>query len=90
MPEEVGKVNVGAKHPSTEQVDELLYRALEATEEALGEVTKLAIQRIRLGVDTPPHLEAAERELRNALRQLASLSTERRRGGQPREDESNR
>jgi hypothetical protein len=54
--------------------EELLHRALEATEEALSEVTKLAIERIRLGADNPPHLEAAERDLRNALRQLAILS----------------
>jgi hypothetical protein len=81
-------VNVGAKHPATDETDELLNRALEATEAALAEVTKLAIQRIRRGVDTPPHLEAAERELRNALRQLASLSRESRRGGRPKQDRS--
>lgn len=48
--------------------------ALAATERALGEVTKLSIEWIRRGSDVPPHLEAAERELRNALRQLALLA----------------
>jgi hypothetical protein len=75
---------MGAEHSASDEVDELLNRALESTEVALGEVTKLAIQRIRRGVENPPRLEAAERDLRNALRQLASLSRERARSAQPR------
>jgi hypothetical protein len=79
-------VEIGAEHPASDEVDELLNRALETTEAALAEVTKLAIQRIRRGVENPPHLEAAERDLRNALRQLASLSRERSRAVQSRGD----
>jgi outer membrane protein TolC len=71
-------VNIEAERTSGEEVDELLDRALETTEEALAQVTRLAIQRIRRGAETPPHLEAAERDLRSALRQLASLRRERR------------
>ena len=44
--------------------------ALEATEAALGQVTKAVIDNIRHGGDGTQHVEAAERDLRSALRQL--------------------
>jgi hypothetical protein len=79
-------VKIGAEHPPSNEVDELLNRALETTEEALAQVTRLAIQRIRRGTENPPHLDAAERDLRSALRQLATLSRERERAGKSRGD----
>jgi hypothetical protein len=44
--------------------------ALQSTEAALGHVTKVVIENIRQGGDVSPHIEAAERDLRDALRQL--------------------
>jgi hypothetical protein len=44
--------------------------ALRSTEEALGELTQVVIENIRAGGDVSHHIEAAERDLRNALRQL--------------------
>jgi hypothetical protein len=64
-----------------DQPEDSLNEALRSTEEALSRVTTLAIQRIRSGAENSPHLEAAERELRNALRQLAALRRERPRPG---------
>ena len=72
----IRKANAGSDQLLKEG-DELLEVALRTTEEALSQVTRLAIQRIRRGADTPPHLEAAERDLRRALRQLATLTRER-------------
>jgi hypothetical protein len=44
--------------------------ALRSTEAALGQVTKAMIDNIRHGGEGAQHVEAAERDLRGALRQL--------------------
>ena len=47
-----------------------LDQAMRSTETALGQLTKAAIEEIRREADVSPHVEAAERDLRNALKQL--------------------
>jgi len=44
--------------------------AVQSTEAALGQVMKVVIENIRHGGDVSQNIEAAERDLRNALRQL--------------------
>ena len=56
--------------------NETLTRALELTEEALGKITRIAIEQIREGVETSNHVEAAERDMRTALRQLVLAERE--------------
>jgi hypothetical protein len=43
---------------------------MKLVEEALGQVTKARLEQIHEGVEVSAHIEAAERDLRNALRQL--------------------
>lgn len=45
--------------------------ALRSTEAALGQLTTVVVESIRLGGDISPQVEAAERDLRSALRQLS-------------------
>jgi hypothetical protein len=47
--------------------------AVQHTEAALGQLTKVVMHHIRHGGDTSAHAEAAERDLRSALRQLALI-----------------
>jgi hypothetical protein len=47
-----------------------MARAVELTEEALGQVARIAIEEIHSGLETSNHIQAAEREMRSALRQL--------------------
>jgi hypothetical protein len=59
-----------------------IVRALELTEEALAEVTQIAIEEIRDGLEASNHVDAAERDMRSALRQLVLAERElRARGG---------
>jgi hypothetical protein len=44
--------------------------ALRSTEAALGQLTQVVIENIRSGGDVSHHIDAAQRDLRNALRQL--------------------
>jgi hypothetical protein len=55
---------------------EALRRALELTEEALGQVSRIAIEEIRDGGESSNHVEAAERDMRSALRQLVLAERE--------------
>jgi len=45
--------------------------ALQLTEAALGQLMRVVVQSIRSGGGASPHVEAAERDLRSALRQLS-------------------
>ncbi len=45
--------------------------ALKSTEQALSHLMKVAMEEIRGGADASPHVQAAERDLRNALKQLS-------------------
>ena len=47
--------------------------ALQSTEAALVQLTKVVMDNIRSGGEASPHVEAAERDLRSALRQLAQV-----------------
>ncbi len=53
-----------------------LARALELSEGALEQITRVAIEEIRGGLETSSHIEAAERDMRNALRQLVMAERE--------------
>jgi len=51
-------------------------RAIELTEEALAQVARIAVQEIHVGLEANDHVEAAERDMRNALRQLVLAERE--------------
>ncbi len=48
-----------------------IEQTLQSTEAALGTLATVVVESIRLGGDVPPQVEAAERDLRSALRQLS-------------------
>lgn len=45
-------------------------RAIELTEEALAQVSRMSVEAIHCGLEAGAHVEAAERDMRSALRQL--------------------
>ena len=51
-------------------------RAIELSDEALGQVARIAVEGIRCGLEASSHVEAAERDLRSALRQLVLAERE--------------
>jgi hypothetical protein len=53
-------------------------RALELTEAALGEVARIAVEQIHSALESANHVEAAERDMRGALRQLVLAERELR------------
>jgi hypothetical protein len=55
-------------------------RAIDLSEEALGQVARITIEGIRSGLEVSSHVEAAEREMRSALRQLVLAERELRSG----------
>jgi hypothetical protein len=55
-----------------------LSRAIECTEEALAQVARIAIEEIHNSLETSSHIQAAEREMRSALRQLVLAQRELR------------
>lgn len=55
-----------------------LARALDLTEEALGQVARIAIEEIHTGLESSNHVQAAERDMRSALRQLVLAERELR------------
>jgi hypothetical protein len=59
-----------------ERLGELLERALQLTEDSLEHITRIAVEQIRKGAETSSHIEAAERDVRNALRQLVLAQRE--------------
>ena len=65
------------KH-SARNITETMTRALELTEEALGEVARIAIEEIHTGLESSNHVQAAERDMRSALRQLVMAERELR------------
>jgi hypothetical protein len=58
------------------RIGETLAQALRLTEEALSEVALIAVAEIRSGLEGSSHVEAAEREMRGALRQLVLAERE--------------
>ncbi len=63
-------------HHSGHTISETLARAVELTEEALTQIMQIAIEQIREGLETTSHIEAAERDMRSALRQLVLAERE--------------
>jgi hypothetical protein len=61
-------------------------RALELTEEALSEVARIAIEEIHTGLESSSHVQAAERDMRSALRQLVMAEREMRAKSEARPD----
>jgi len=57
-------------------VAETMERALGLAEEALEQIARIAVEQIRRGVESSNHVEAAERDLRSALRQLVLAQRE--------------
>jgi hypothetical protein len=72
-----------------QDINRAIGRALELTEGALAEVTQIAIEEIRDGLESSNHIDAAEREMRSALRQLVLAERElnARWGTRPRSDD---
>jgi hypothetical protein len=68
---------------------ETLALALECTEDALAQVARIAIEEIHSSLETSSHVQAAERDMRSALRQLVLAERElrSRAGVRPRLDE---
>ncbi|MGH2885778.1 MAG: hypothetical protein ACRDPA_24285 [Solirubrobacteraceae bacterium] len=56
--------------PGDEHVAEILEQALGLAEETLEQIARVAVEQIRTGAEASNHVEAAERDLRSALRQL--------------------
>jgi hypothetical protein len=67
-----------------QDIAERLALALEETQEALAQVQRIAIEEIRDGLEASNHVEAAERDMRSALRQLVLAECELRSGSLPR------
>ena len=63
---------------SGQGVTEAMADALQLTDEALNRVSRIAIEEIRDGLEASSHVEAAERHMRNALRQLVLAERELR------------
>ena len=53
-------------------------RAIELTEEALGQVARIAVEGMHHGLEASAHVEAAERDMRSGLRQLIRAERELR------------
>jgi len=59
-----------------EHVADILEQALGLAEETLEQIARVAVEQIRRGAETSNHVEAAERDLRSALRQLVLAQRE--------------
>jgi hypothetical protein len=66
--------------PNDQSIITSLARAIELSDEALGQVARITIEGIRSGHEVGSHVEAAEREMRSALRQLVLAERELRTG----------
>ncbi len=65
--------------PHREEPVAAIDQALQSTEAALGALASVVVESIRLGGDVSPQVEAAERDLRSALRQLSLAQRHARR-----------
>lgn len=57
-------------------VAETMERALQLAEDTLEQITRITVEQIRRGADTSNHIDAAERDMRSALRQLVMAQRE--------------
>ncbi|HTX11440.1 MAG TPA: hypothetical protein VME22_22655 [Solirubrobacteraceae bacterium] len=62
--------------PGDAHIADLMERALGLAEETLEQIARIAVEQIRRGVESSNHVEAAERDLRSALRQLVLAKRE--------------
>jgi len=62
--------------PGDAHVAEIMERALGLAEETLEQIARIAVEQIRRGAESSNHVEAAERDLRSALRQLVLAQRE--------------
>lgn len=62
--------------PTDSRVAEIIERALQLAEDALEQITRIAVEQIRRGVESSNHVEAAEPDMRSALRQLVLAQRE--------------
>ncbi len=62
--------------PGDAHIADLMERALGLAEETLEQIARIAVEQIRKGVESSNHVEAAERDLRSALRQLVLAKRE--------------
>jgi hypothetical protein len=62
--------------PGEAHIADLMERALGLAEETLEHIARIAVEQIRRGVESSNHVEAAERDLRSALRQLVLAQRE--------------
>jgi hypothetical protein len=69
--------------PDQAHIADLMERALGLAEETLEHIARIAVEQIRRGVESSNHVEAAERDLRSALRQLVLAQREWRAPGLP-------
>jgi hypothetical protein len=75
----------GAELPRGQRGDpDRLALALQDTQQALAQVPQIAIEEIRDGLEAGDHVQAAERDMRSALRQLVLAEREPRRQTLPR------
>ncbi len=61
--------------PEDEHFAEIMERALELAEDTLEQISRIAVEQIRKGVESS-HIAAAEREMRSTLRQLVLAQRE--------------
>ena len=61
-----------------QQLLETMAQATKLTERALGQVARIVIEQIHSGLEASNHVEAAERDMRSALRQLVLAERELR------------
>ena len=61
-----------------QQLLDTMTQATELTEQALAQVARIAVEQIHSGLEASTHVEAAERDMRSALRQLVMAERELR------------
>jgi hypothetical protein len=75
---------MAASKRSAQSINQTMARALELAEEALHQVARIAIEEIHTGLESRTRVEAAERDMRSALRQLVLADRELRSKSGPR------
>jgi hypothetical protein len=69
---------MAAGKQSDQSIGATLARAIELSDEALAQVARVTVEGIRFGLPASSHIEAAERDMRRALRQLVLAERELR------------
>ncbi len=69
---------MAATNRTEQSIIATMGRAVEVTEDALGHVARIAVEGIHRDLEVSSHIEAAERHMRSALRQLVLAERELR------------